>query len=220
MSQTKDILKFLKDLKSNNSREWMQDNKPRYLEQKQSFFDLVQSTINQLSNFDAQVLGLEPKDCVFRINRDIRFSKDKTLYKTHFGAYMAKGGRKSMLPGYYMHLEPGNKSILAAGIYRPGSALLNKVRQEIDYNGKDLQSIVEKKSWRDDFGPLEGERLTKAPKGYSMDHPLIHYLQLKSLLAVRSLKDSEVTSPDFHKYSIRKFKKMHPLVGFLNTAIS
>lgn len=198
----------------------MQDNKPDYLNQKQRFIELVQATIEGLSGFDQNLVGLEPKDCIFRINRDIRFSKDKTLYKTHFGAYMASGGRKSMLPGYYLHLEPGNKSILAAGLYRPGSDLLNKVRQEIDYNGQDLQSIVEKSSWQREFGQLEGERLTKAPKGYSMDHPLIKYLQLKSLLAVMHLKDSEVTASDFHNSAIKKFKRMHPLVDFLNIAIS
>jgi uncharacterized protein (TIGR02453 family) len=198
----------------------MQDNKPEYLNQKQAFIELVQATIVGLSGFDQNLVGLEPKDCIFRINRDIRFSKDKTLYKTHFGAYMTSGGRKSMLPGYYLHLEPGNKSILAAGLYRPGSDLLNKVRQEIDYNGQDLMSIVEKSSWKNEFGQLEGERLTKAPKGYSMDHSLIKYLQLKSLMAVLHLKDSEVTASEFHNSAIKKFKRMHPLVNFLNIAIS
>ena len=133
---------------------------------------------------------------------------------------MALGGRKSMLPGYYLHLEPGNKSILAAGIYRPNSDLLKKVRQEIDYNGQGLLSIVEKSSWRREFGALEGERLTNAPKGYSIDHPLIKYLQLKSFLAVLPLKDTEVINESFLKLSIRKFKQMHPLVEFLNIAVS
>ena len=220
MSQLKATLKFLRDLKGNNSKEWMQEQKPRYLEQRQSFLDLVQEVINGISTFDPQVVGLEPKDCVFRINRDIRFSKDKTLYKTHFGAYMANGGRKSMLPGYYLHLEPSGKSILAAGLYRPPSNLLNKVRQEIDYNGRELISIVEKKSWQKQFGALRGERLIKAPKGYSLDHQLISYLQLKSYLAVLPLNDSEVTSSGFSKRAVREYRKMHPLVDFLNTAIS
>ncbi len=220
MNQTKKILNFLNDLKANNSKEWMLANKPEYLKQKQVFVELVQSTIEGLSGFDQKLAGLEPKDCIFRINRDIRFSKDKTLYKTHLGAYMAAGGRKSMLPGYYLHLEPGNNSVLAAGLYRPGSDLLNKVRQEIDYNGQDLQSIVEKSSWTKEFGPLEGERLARAPKGYSMDHHMIQYLQLKSYLVVLKLKDSEVIASDFHTIAIKKFKHMHPLVNFLNTAIS
>ena len=197
----------------------MQDNKKDYLEQKQAFSELVQSTIDSLSEFDQNLLGLESKDCMFRINRDIRFSMDKTLYKTHFGAYMAKNGRKSMLPGYYLHLEPG-KSILAAGLYRPGSDLLNKVRQEIDYNGDALVSIVSSKDWKDEFGELQGEKLTKAPKGYTMDHPLINYLQLKSFLAVLSIRDSAVTSNSFNEESIQAFKRMHPLVKYLNTAIS
>jgi uncharacterized protein (TIGR02453 family) len=133
---------------------------------------------------------------------------------------MALGGRKSMLPGYYLHLEPGNKSILAAGIYRPNSDLLRKVRQEIDYNGQNLLSIIEKSTWQREFGQLEGEHLTKAPKGYTLDHPLIKYLQLKSFLAVLPLKDAEVINESFLKLCVKKFKQMHPLVEFLNTAIS
>lgn len=220
MSNLKQVLGFLKELKKNNSKDWMQANKPEHLVQKTAFIELVQQVITGLSSFDKNVLELAPKDCIFRINRDIRFSKDKTLYKTHFGAYMALGGRKSMLPGYYLHLEPGNKSILAAGIYRPNSDLLRKVRQEIDYNGQNLLSIVENSTWQREFGQLEGEHLTKAPKGYTIDHPLIKYLQLKSFLAVLPLKDTEVINESFLKLGIKKFKRMHPLVEFLNTAIS
>jgi uncharacterized protein (TIGR02453 family) len=220
MNEVKDILRFLKNLDQNNSKEWMQDHKSEYLIQKQAFSDLVQHTIDELAVTDPRLRGLDPKDCIFRINRDIRFSKDKTLYKTHFGAYMAPGGRKSMLPGYYLHLQPGNKSILASGLYRPTGNLLSKVRQEIDYNGDGLVAIVESKSWKDTFGNLQGERLIKAPKGYTMDHPLIHYLQLKSYLAVRSFQDSETTAADFPHESVQVFKKMKPLVDFLNTAIS
>ena len=220
MSSIPGILKFLKQLKRNNQREWMLEHKKLYLSQRQAFLELVQDTIESIVKFEPSLEGLEAKDCVFRINRDIRFSKDKTLYKTHFGAYMAQGGRKSMLPGFYMHLEPGNQSILAAGLYRPGSDLLGKVRQEIDYNGKDLIKIVEKKSWISEFGELEGERLSRAPKGYPMDHPLLSYLQLKSYLAVVRLKDQQVNSGGFAKEISRYFKRMHPLVQFLNTAIS
>jgi len=220
MSNTKDILRFLRQLKKNNYREWMLDHKSNYQVQRNQFIDLVQHTIDGLIKFQQEIEGLEPKDCVFRINRDIRFSKDKTLYKTHFGAYMAPGGRKSMLPGYYLHLEPGNKSILAAGMYRPASKELAKVRQEIDYNPKDFLKIVEKKSWTDEFGPLEGERLIKAPKGYSMDHPQISYLQLKSFMAVKRFKDQAVVDASFSKEVLRSYKRMSPLVNFLNTAIS
>ena len=198
----------------------MQVHKPDYLKQKAAYIDIVQNTIDGVSLFDKNLHGLEPKDCIFRINRDIRFSADKTLYKTHFGAYMALGGRKAMLPGYYLHLEPGNKSILAAGLYRPGSALLNKVRQEIDYNGGALTSIVESDNWIKNFGQLEGERLTRSPKGYSIEHQLISYLQLKSYLAVVHLTDEEVSDKNFPTHAISKFEQMHPLVQFLNRAIS
>jgi uncharacterized protein (TIGR02453 family) len=198
----------------------MQQQKPVYQAQRTAFLDLVGDTISGLTRFEEGVQGLEPKDCVFRINRDIRFSKDKTLYKTHFGAYMAEGGRKSMLPGYYLHIEPGNKSMLAAGVYRPPSDLLAKVRQEIDYNPKEFLKIVEKKTWKEQFGTLEGERLTRAPKGYPMDHPQISYLQLKSFMAIKRFKDTEVTEPNFPKTILQTYKRMSPLVHFLQTAIS
>ncbi len=220
MSNTKEILRFLRQLKKNNDREWMQQQKPLYQAQRGAFMDLVGNTIEGLARFEQGVQGLEPKDCVFRINRDIRFSKDKTLYKTHFGAYMADGGRKSMLPGYYLHLEPGNKSILAAGVYHPPSDLLAKIRQEIDYNPKDFLKIVEKKSWKEEFGALEGERLIRAPKGYPIDHPQIQYLQLKSFMALKRFKDTEVTDSKFSKTILQTYKRMSPLVQFLQTAIS
>jgi len=220
MSNTRDILRFLRQLNKNNHKEWMQEQKPIYQSQRKEFLSLVHHTIEGLAKFEKSVQGLEPKDCVFRINRDIRFSKDKTLYKTHFGAYMADGGRKSMLPGYYLHLEPGNKSMLAAGVYRPASSMLAQIRQEIDYNVKDFLKVVTKKSWLDEFGKLEGDRLSKAPKGYSMDHPHLEYLQLKSFMAVKRLKDKEVTDEGFAKTLVQTFKRMNPLVKFLNTAIS
>lgn len=220
MSDSKQILKFLKQLKQNNSREWMADHKEDYLQQKGAFIRIIQNLIDRISLFDPQLNVLEPKDCIFRINRDIRFSKDKTLYKTHFGAYLASGGRKSMLPGYYFHLEPYNKSFLAAGLYRPGGELLKKVRQEIDYNGHVLTSMVEEKQWLEEFGELKGEQLVKAPKGYSLDHPLIKYLQLKSYMSVLSRRDTEVTASGFVENVVQVFKRMNPLVTFLNTAIS
>lgn len=220
MSEINEIFKFLRQLKTNNNREWMLDQKPRYLKQKTAFLDLVRDTIDGLTVLDTNVEGLDPKDCIFRINRDIRFSKDKTLYKTHFGAYMAKGGRKSMLPGFYLHVEPGNKSMIAAGLYRPASDLLSKVRQEIDYNPKGLLKIVEKKSWLTEFGALEGERLSRSPKGYPIDHPQIKYLQLKSFMAVSRFNDKEVVEGGFSNEILRRFKRMYPLVAFLNMAIS
>jgi len=220
MSNTQDILSFLKQLKQNNQKEWMAEHKSVYLDQREAYLSLLKTVIEGISEFDSSVRGLEPKDCIFRINRDIRFSKDKTLYKTHFGAYMASGGRKSMLPGYYLHLEPGDKSFLASGMYRPPSDLLKKVRQEIDYNGKKLTDIVESTAWKKKYGQLKGERLIKAPKGYSTDHPLIEYLQLKSYMAVLPVDDKKVSTPGFSKYTVGTYKNMSPLVAFLNTAIS
>ncbi len=126
------ILQFLTELRENNYREWFQDNKKRYDALKDGFTEEVQQLINRIGLFDPEIIGLEAKDCLFRIYRDIRFSPDKTPYKTHFGAYIARGGRSSERGGYYLHLEPGN-SMLSGGVWMPPTPLLKKLRQEFFY---------------------------------------------------------------------------------------
>ena len=128
--------RFLKSIQKNNNKVWFDKNKPAYLSAKEDVGALVDGVIAELVKIDKTLAGLSSKDCVFRIYRDVRFSKDKRPYKTNLGASINAGGKKVMVPGYYLHLEPG-KSFLAGGLWMPPGEELKKIRQEIDYNGTD-----------------------------------------------------------------------------------
>ena len=214
---SKKTFQFLKDLKKNNDRDWFKANKSRHDEAKADFEAFLGKLIPALAKFDNSIASLEPKKCIFRIYRDTRFSKDKTPYKTNLGAHLLAGGRKTEhgRAGYYIHLEPG-KSILAGGAYLPPAPWIKAIRQEIDYNAKDLKKILNSKSFKEYFGSIEGEKLKTAPKGYPKDHPEIELLKHKSLLAVHNLTDKQVLSDDFLKHTLKVFKTLKPFDDFLN----
>ncbi len=214
-----EILEFLKQLSNHNDRDWMHANKKSYNHAKDEFKDFVASLISGIGHFDESVLGLEPKDCIFRVNRDIRFSKDKSPYKTHFGAAIMEGGRKSPNPTYYLHIEPG-KSFVAGGIYLPESEILKKVRQEIDYNPTELKNVVEGDDFKKAFGAITGEQLKTAPKGYPKDHPNIELLRHKSFLITHDLTDKKVLASNFEKTVLGLFKLMHPFNQYFAVAMS
>ena len=214
------ILDFLKKLKKNNNREWFTENKAKFMAAKEAFEPAVQGLIDNISKFDKRLGDVQAKQCIYRIYRDIRFSKDKTPYKTNFGAVMGEGGRKSTKAFYYIQLEPGDNSFIAGGLYMPEADKLKKIRQEIDYNSDDLKKILNKKSFKEYFPQLEGEKLKKAPKGYSPDDPNIELLKYKSYIVVHRFKDAGVVADDFSKICVKIFKEMKPFNDFLNTAIS
>jgi len=217
---TQRILKFLLDLSKNNSREWMEDHKKDYQIVKSDFQEIVSSIIMDISSFDESISGVDVKKCIFRLNRDIRFSKDKRPYKENLGAFISQDGRHSRLGGYYIHLQPGNKSMLAGGVYMPPSDVLRKIRQEIDYNPGELHKIIRNAPFKKLFGSLEGEKVKTAPKGYKIDHPDIELLKLKSYIAVHHLSDSDVNKNSFLPYCIKVFRDIKPLNDYLKTAIS
>ena len=216
----KTIFNFLSEIKENNNREWMDANKKVYLEAKGAFVSITESLINGVAGFDESLIGLEPKQSIFRINRDIRFSKDKSPYKTNFGAYMVPGGKKSGNAGYYLHLQPGDESFIAGGVYMPQAENLTKIRQEIDYNVSELKTITEAPKFMEFFGAIEGEKLKKAPKGYPIDHPNLELLKLKSFLVIHKVKDSQVLKTGFIDYVLTVFKAMEPFNSYLNVAMS
>jgi uncharacterized protein (TIGR02453 family) len=176
--------------------------------------------IKTVSRFDHSISTLEAKDCMFRINRDVRFSKDKRPYKNNMGAYFNKHGKKGIGAGYYVHIEPG-KCFAAAGIWMPSGEELSKIRQEIDYNFDDWKKILSNKDFKKCFnGDIDkNESLVRPPKGYSEDNPAIEYIKLKSFIAVCSLSDKEVTHKDFVKNLSKKFEVAKPLVGFINQSL-
>jgi len=212
-------LSFLSSLKKNNNKPWFDKNKPAYEEIKDDITSVAGELIREVSKFDPSISGMDPKKSVFRIYRDIRFSPDKTPYKTNIGFYMAKGGVKSPAAGYYVHIQPGN-SFLGGGIWMPEADTLNKIRQEIDYNFKDFKKVVESPAFKKRFGNLDNEeKLSRPPKGYEEDNPAIEYLKLKSFTAGTELSDSQVLGPGFVKDATKIFKEMYAFIQFLNNAV-
>ncbi len=212
-------LSYLSALKKNNNRDWFEKNRPSYETAKADVQKFIQELIPELSKFDKALVGLEGKKCMFRINRDVRFSKDKTPYKTNFGASIKPGGKKSPLPGYYLHLDP-TSAFLAGGIWMPEPDKLNAIRQEIDYNFKDFQKIVNDKNFKKHFGTLsQDEKLVNVPKGYLKDNPAAEFLKLKSFVAYKNISAKETTSKIFIKQCVETFKAMHALNLFLRKAM-
>jgi len=211
-------LKFLKALKKNNNKPWFDKHRKEYEAAKIDFENFIQSVIDKHSKNDVDLKGLVAKKCIFRINRDVRFSKDKSPYKTNLGASMDKGGKKSGLAGYYFHLEPG-KGFLGGGIWMPQPDALKKVRQEIDYAFDEFRKIVESKKFKSIFKEMysgEGMQLAKVPQGFEKDNPAAEYLKFKSWLVLTDIPDSLLTSKDLLKRTVDAFATMQPLVKFLN----
>ncbi|MFA7380582.1 MAG: DUF2461 domain-containing protein [Bacteroidia bacterium] len=212
------MLAFLAELKRHNTKEWFDAHREDYALIRKELIDYSARIIQGIGKFDQEILSLEPSKCIFRINRDVRFSSNKDPYKTNMGAYFNKNGKKAFTAGYYLHIEPG-ASFLAGGMYAPPSEVLAKVRQEIDYNFKDFHKIVTSSVFKDAFGTLEGEKLSRPPKGYTSDNEACEYLKHKSFLMVKKLNDSDFRKSDLDKNILHYFKRMHPLIKFLNNAV-
>lgn len=215
------ILKFLKDLARHNDRDWFEKNKSRYLEAKQGFEDVVTHVLEALVQFDDGLTGLNPKKLPFRIYRDVRFSKDKRPYKNNMGAGFSPNGKLVQEPGYYLHLQPGNKSFVAGGIYMPDAANLAKIRQEIDYSSDKLGKILKAPKFRNLFDDFDDfDKLKTAPKGYPKDHPHIEWLKLKSFIVSVPLTDKQVTDKKFISTVSSGCRTIKPLNDFLREAIA
>lgn len=211
-------LNFLSDLKEHNEREWFLKNRKRYDDARNNFESFVQAVINRVIEFDPILKGLEVKSCTYRINRDIRFTNDKTIYKTHLGAFIVKGGKKNgdKYAGYYFHVEPGNNSMIAGGAYVPPMPWLTAIREKIDEQGDTFVKIVKNKDFRDFFGEIEGEQLKSAPKGYSRDNRYIEFLKLKSFLVSKMISDKDITGRECVDYIVNAARIMKPLNDFLS----
>ncbi len=206
---------FLKALKRNNNRTWFQDHRAEYEEASRAFEAFVGALIDELRPTEG-LRGLTPKDCIFRIYRDIRFSKDKTPYKIHMGAYIAPGGRKAMQIGYYVHVSPGD-SMIAGGLHEPDPKRLDRFRQAIVRDAGSFKKIVEAKAFREYFGEVEGEKLKSAPRGYSRDHPEIELLRLKQVTVYHRFSDREMLESDIVRQTIKGFKRMKPFLVYLDS---
>ena len=159
------------------------------------------------------------KDCIFRIFRDVRFGKDKTPYKSHFGAFFSRGGRKFPGAGYYLHIESGGKSFAGGGLWVPEPPLLKAVRQEIDYNFTEFSKIIGDKKFKNFFPEINGEQLKKLPQGYTEDNPAIGLLKMKSFTVSHNIADTEITGKTFNKKVLEVFTTMRPFIDFLNRSL-
>ena len=216
----KDTILFLKNLKKNNNKPWLDANRKQYEAAKANYLAVVQEIIDAVALFDPAVGNFKAKDCVFRVNRDVRFSKDKSPYKTNMGASFSGGGKKAKEAGYYFHAEPG-QSFAAGGFYMPEPAELAKIRQEIDYNFDDWKKIVADKKIIKLFpGGVDGvSLLVRPPKGYDENNPAINYLKMKGFIVSRSLSDTDLTSKTLVKEIAASFAAMKPMIDFLNHAV-
>ncbi len=214
-------IKFLQNLKLNNHKAWFDANLKVYETAKADYLQFITEVLKGLATNDETLALLQPKDCTFRINRDVRFSKNKAPYKTNMGAGFSKGGKKMQLAGYYFHCEPG-ASFIAGGVWMPMAPELKKVRQEIDYCYDEFNELVTNKKFVAQFGSLEhGEDtvLKRAPKGYEENNPAISYLKLKSFIASTAISDADLVSKNLVKIVVDACADLQPLVHFINRGI-
>ena len=217
MQINKDSLKFLKEIGENNNREWFTENKLRYQKAQKNLIDFVEDLIEGISLFDDSIQNIDPAGCVFRIYRDVRFSKNKLPYKTNLGAHMLEGGRKGMhnKAGYYIHLENDN-CFLGGGAYLPPPKWLSAIRESIDTDPVELRKVISSKNFVKTFGKLEGDQVKTAPRGFKKDHPDIDLLRYKSFTALRKVSSKELISKDFMQICLKAFKELYPFNEVLN----
>ncbi len=211
----KSTLAFLTQLERNNNKAWFEENRPAYETARAAVEDFLEAVIDALRTSD-QLGDLTPKQCLMRIHRDIRFSRDKSPYNTAISASIAPGGRKSGKMGYYISVGPDNRSIVAGGLYSPTPEQLARFRKAIENDAGELRAIARAKAFVEHFDQIAGEKLKTAPKGYERAHPDIDLLQFKQVIVIRHFTDAEILKPDFPERVVAACKAMKPFVTWLD----
>jgi uncharacterized protein (TIGR02453 family) len=212
------VLSFLRQLEKNNDRAWFEAHRSDYENALGRFEDFVAALIIELSAFE-DLAGVTPKDCMFRIYRDVRFSKDKSPYKTSMAASIGPGGRKSMGYPYYVHIAPGNHSMLAGGCHEASTEQLARWRSAVDKDASTVKKLISRKDFVAAFGGLSGDKLAKAPRGYAADHAELELLRLKQITVMHTLTDKALLSPSLVKSSVAVFKTMKPFLDYLGSIL-
>jgi uncharacterized protein (TIGR02453 family) len=209
----KSSIKFLKTIVKNNNREWFNENKEVFHTANQNMKDFMLAIENEMNKID-----IIEKAKLFRIYRDVRFSKDKTPYNGHFSMSFSREGafRRG---GYYLRIKP-NETMIGGGFWKPESKDLKLIRSHISADSSHLRKILKSKKFKDMFGQLDGDVLQKSPRGYEPDHKDIDLLKYKSFVAMRTFKDNEVTSPDFLKNVIATFKNVRPFFDYMSDILT
>jgi len=214
---TKDNFDFLKKLKKNNNRDWFNTNKDEYLKQHQNTIDFADALLVELNKHD-NIETPTGKKSLFRIYRDVRFSKDKSPYKTHWAGGF-KRATQELRGGYYFHIELGN-TMLGGGFWAPNKEDLQRIREDIAADDSELRKILNSKSFKDTFGILEGEQLKTCPKGFDKEHPAVDLLRYKQFIISTKFTDEEVLSDDFVIKVNEAFKKMRPFFDYMSVAVT
>jgi uncharacterized protein (TIGR02453 family) len=214
----KPVLDFLNSLKKHNNKAWFEENRTAYEIAKGNFEAFVNQLIDEYRKTE-DLGGITAKDCVMRIYRDTRFSKDKSPYKTNMGATIAPGGKKSSSLGYHLHMQPDNGTLIAGGLYMPTPEQLASFRTAIDQDAAPFKAIINEKEFKKYFGVLEGEKVKTVPQGYGRDHPEIELLRFKQVVVVHHLSDEMVLSPKFSAHTIKTFTAMKPFLDYLNAVM-
>jgi uncharacterized protein (TIGR02453 family) len=212
------VLSFLKQLARNNDREWFEAHRTDYDTAQGRFEDFVAALIIEISAFH-DLGSVTPKDCIFRIYRDVRFSKDKSPYKTNMAASIGPGGRKSMGFPYYLHVSPGDHSMLAGGCHDASGEQIGAWRSAVDKDASTVKKIIGKKDFVAAFGGITGEKLAKAPHGYPADHPELDLLRLKQVTVMHTVPDKELLAPSAVHSAAAVFKAMKPLMDYLGSIL-
>lgn len=212
------LLQFLKELKQNNNKEWFNDHRGEYETAKEQMLFFTEIMIQELRKLDSDIPALSPKDCLFRIFRDVRFSKDKSPYKTNMGSFIAPGGRKSEMAGYYVHFEPGS-SFIGGGVWCPGPDVLRSIRREIYDHPDGFKEVLNDEDFSNLFPEIMGEKLKTAPKGFDKEFEDIDLLRFKSYAFGYSLDDRQVLSGDLVEQAVTVFRHLSHMNRFLNDAI-
>ena len=216
---TKLVLDFLTHLKLNNNREWFQENKKWYEASKKEVESFISEMIVTISAIDPALQSPPMKDCMFRIFRDVRFGADKSPYKTNFGGFIARGGRKGLGPGYYFHFEPG-ECMLAGGVYQPQPETLKLLRNEVYFNSTEFKSIIQNPSFKKHFPELgDFDKMKKAPKEFPAEFPDIDLLKYRSYIVSHMFDDNTALSNDYQSIAIEMVKELQPFMAFLNRGL-
>ena len=212
------VLSFLGELRQNNNKPWFDQNRARYEQARGHFEQFIDLIIDEFRATDG-LQDLSARDCISRIYRDIRFSKDKSPYKTNMWATIAPGGKKTMRMGYHVSLQPGGQSIIAGGMWEPSTDQLIKFRESIDRDASQFKRIIRSKSFTDTFGKLEGDKLKTAPQGCDKSHPEIDLLKMKQIMVVHYFTDNQVMASDFLDHVITGCKAMRPFLDYLDQLV-
>jgi len=213
----KDTFKFIKDVSKNNNRDWFAKNKQRYTNAYGNIIQFADALLAEMSKHD-RIETTSGKDSVFRIYRDVRFSKDKSPYHGFWSGHF-KRATKSLRGGYYFHIEPGN-TYAGGGFWGPEPADMKRIRQDIDYNYTDWEKLLSQREFVKTFGKLSGEQLSSAPRGYAKDHPAINLLRYKQFILKHPFDDDDIFNPNFVKHINDVFKKMRPFLDFMSLVLT